>query len=60
MFIELNEFCNFSDNKLNAGTETNINRYDVELREIEHKLFGVEMEDHEQQENYVRREIKET
>ena len=30
------------------GTKGNINKYDVEIREIEQKVFGDEMKDQEQ------------
>ena len=58
--IELNECYNFSNNNVTIDTENDINRYDVEIREIEQKVFGDEMKDQEQQENYVFRDIKET
>ena len=59
-FIELSEFFNSSNNNVVVGTEGNINKYDVEIREIEQKVFGDEMKDQEQQENYVLRDINET
>ena len=59
-FIELSECYNFSNNNVAIGTEGNINKYDVEIREIEHKVFGDEMKDQEQQEIYVLKDIKET
>ena len=43
-----------------VGTSGDINKYDVEIREIEQKVFKDEMKDHEQQESYVLRYIKET
>ena len=58
--MELNECYNFLDNDVSVCTESDINRYDVEVKEVERKLFGVEMEDQKQQENYVHRDIKET
>ena len=59
-FIELSECYNFSNNNVAVGTENNINKYNVEIREIEQKVFGDEMKDQEQQESYVLRDIKET
>ena len=59
-FMELNECYKFSNNDVTVGTENDINIYDVKIREIEHKLFGIEMEDQNQQGSYVCRDIKET
>ena len=42
------------------GVEDNINKYDAEIREIEQRLFGGEMEDQEQQGRHVLRAMKET
>ena len=58
-FIELSECYNFSNKNVVVGTENNINKYDVEIREIEKKVFGNEMKDQELQEIYVLRDIKE-
>ena len=58
-FIELSECYNISNNNVVAGTEGNINKYDVEIREIEQKVFGDEMKNQEQQESYVFRDIRE-
>ena len=46
-FIELSECYNFSNNNVVVGTEGKINKYNVEIREIEQNLFG-EMKDQEQ------------
>ena len=59
-FIELSECFNSSNNNVDVGTEGNINKYDVEIREIEQKVFEDEMKDQEQKKNYVLRDIKET
>ena len=59
-FIELSECYKFSNNNMVVGTKGNINKYDVEIRGIEQKLFEDEMKDQEQQESYVLRDIKET
>ena len=56
MFIELNECYNFSNNDVTIRTENDINIYDVEIREIEQKLFGDEMKNQEQQGSYVHRD----
>ena len=58
-FIELSECYNFSNNNVVVSTKGNINKYDVEIREIEQKVFGDEMKDQEQQKSYVFRDIKE-
>ena len=44
-FIELSEFFDSSNNNVVVGTKGNINKYDVEIREIEQKVSGVEMKD---------------
>ena len=59
-FIELSECFDSSNNNVVVGTEGKINKYDVEIRGIEHKLFEDEMKDQEKQEIYVLRDIKET
>ena len=51
---------NSSNNNVVVGTEGNINKYDVEIRGIEQKVFEDEMKDQEQQESYVLRDIKKT
>jgi len=42
------------------GVEDSINKYDVEIREIEQRLFEGEMKDQEQQGSYIFRYMKET
>ena len=59
-FIELSECFDSSNNNVVVGTEGNINKYDIEIRGIEHKLFEDKMKYQEQQEIYVLRDIKET
>ena len=59
-FMELNECYKFSNNDVTVGIENDINIYDVEIREIEQNLFGIEMEDQKQRGIYVCRDIKET
>lgn len=59
-FMELNECYKFSNNDVTVGTENDIDRYDVEIRGIEQKLFGSEMEDQNPQGSWVCRDIKET
>ena len=46
-FIDLSECYNFSNKNLVVGTEGNINKYDVEIRGIEQKVFEDEMKDRE-------------
>ena len=58
-FMELNECYTFSNNDVTVRTENNSNRYDVEIRKIEQKLFGIKMEDQKQQGSCVCRDIKE-
>ena len=59
-FIELSECFNSSNNNVVVGTKGNINKYNVEIKEIEQKVFGDEMKYEEKQESYVLRDIKET
>lgn len=58
-FMDLNECYKFSNNDVTVGTENEINRYDVEIRGVEQKLVGNEMEDQKQQGNCVFMDIKE-
>ena len=59
-FIELSKCLDSSVNDVTLGMEDNINKYDVEIREIEQRLFEGEMEDQEQQGIHVLRDMKET
>ena len=58
-FIELSKCLDSSVNDVKVSMEDNINKYDVEIREIEQRLFEGEIEDQEQQGSYVVKDMKE-